>query len=101
MPLVTCRSVPDYLTLALCISIGTGVPWLAAIYSDTNARLLISNSLSSLIGTVAAAVLFTWISPAYGLVALLVLGPAIAWLAMAAGQALKRAIAARILRSPP
>lgn len=93
--------MPDHLTLALCISIGTGVPWLAAIYSDTGARRLISNSVFSLIGTVAAAILLTWISPTYGIIALLILGPVIACLAMAAGQALKRAVASRLLRAPP
>lgn len=90
----------DYLTLALCISIGTGVPWLAAVYSDNGARRLLGNSVFSLMGTVAGASLFTWISPAYGIIALVTLGPVVAILSMIAGQAIKRAILSRFRASP-
>lgn len=90
----------DYLTLALCISIGTGVPWLAAVYSDNGARRLLGNSVFSLIGTVAGASLFTWISPTYGIVALVTLGPVVAVLAMVAGQAIKLAILSKLRASP-
>jgi hypothetical protein len=90
----------DYLTLALCISIGTGVPWLIAIYSDNAARRLIGNTVFSMLGTVAGAILFNWISPAYGLIALISAGPVVAFLAIAAGQAIKSAILSRLLRAP-
>ena len=89
----------DYLTLALCISIGTGVPWLNAIYSDNGARHLIGNSVFSLAGTVAGASLLHWISPTYGLIGVVVIGPAVAVLAMVAGQAAKRAVLSRLSRT--
>jgi hypothetical protein len=86
----------DSLTIALCISIGTGVPWLMAIYSDQAARQLIGNSVLGLVGTAAGASAFNWMSPTYGIVALVTVGPAVAYLAIAAGQALKRAILSRL-----
>ena len=89
----------DFLTLTLCISIGTGVPWLMAVYSDDSARRLIGNTAFSMIGTVAAASLFNSISPAYGIIALVSVGPVAALLAIAAGQAVKRAIVSRLLRA--
>jgi hypothetical protein len=91
----------DNLTLALCVSIGTGVPWLMAVYSDDRARKLIGNSLFSLAGTALAAILFNWISPKYGLVALVSAGPVVAYLAIVAGQAVKRAVLSRFSRARP
>ncbi len=88
----------DDLTIALCISIGTGVPWLIAVYSDNGARRLIGNSVFGLAGTVLGAAAFNWISPRYGIIALLVLGPLAAFAAIAAGQAAKRAILAKLAR---
>ena len=40
----------DNLTIALCICIGTGVPWLIAIHSENGARQLIGNSVLGLVG---------------------------------------------------
>ena len=77
----------DYLTTALCISIGTGVPWLMAIYSDNGARQLFGNSVFGLLGTALAALVFDWISPTYSVITLLSVGPVIALLTIFAGQA--------------
>ena len=90
----------DNLTIALCISIGTGVPWLIAIYSDTGARQLIENSVFGLVGTAFGASAFNWISSNYGIVALVSLGPVVALLTIAACQSVKRAILSRLTRSP-
>ena len=65
----------DDLTLALCISIGTGVPWLIAIYSDDGARQLIENSVFGLVGTAFGASAFNWIFSRYSIIALVSLGP--------------------------
>jgi hypothetical protein len=89
----------DDLTLALCISIGTGVPWLIATYSDNGARQLIGNTVFGMLGIALGASAFNWISPAYGLVALISVGPLVTFLAIVAGQAVKRAIRSRLLRS--
>jgi hypothetical protein len=90
----------DNLTVALCISIGTGVPWLIAVYSDNGARQLIGNTVFGMVGTVFAASAFNWIFSEYGIVALVTLGPAVAFLTIAAGQAAKRAVLSRLSRSP-
>jgi hypothetical protein len=89
----------DYLTTALCISIGTGVPWLIAVYSDNGARQLIGNTVFSMAATIASAALFNWVSPRFGILALVCLGPVVAFIAIAAGQAAKRAIVSRFSRA--
>ena len=61
--------------IVLCICIGTGVPWLVAIYSDTGARQLIENSVFGLIGVTLGALAFGWISHTYSLLALISAGP--------------------------
>jgi hypothetical protein len=86
----------DDLTIALCISIGSGVPWLIAIYSDNGARQLIGNSVFGLAGTALGTSAFNWISPTYGLIALVSVGPVIAFLTIVAGQAIKRVILSRL-----
>ena len=88
----------DNLTIALCISIGTGVPWLIAVYSDNGARRLIGNSIFGLVGTALGASAFNWISPRYGIFALVSVGPVVAYLAIVAGQAIKRAVLSRLSR---
>jgi hypothetical protein len=52
----------DNLTIALCISIGTGVPWLIATYSDKGARQLVGNTVFGMLGTAIGASVFNWIS---------------------------------------
>jgi len=92
--------VLDNLTIALCISIGTGVPWLMAIHSDLGARQLIVNSVFGLVGTAIGASAFNWMSPTYGIVALVTVGPAVAFLTITAGQAAKRAILSKMAWPP-
>ena len=91
----------DNLTIALCICIGSGVPWLIAIHSDNGARRLIGNSVFGLVGTALGALAFDWISPTYSIIALISVGPVIALLTIVAGQAAKRAIVSRLLRPSP
>ena len=89
----------DNLTIALCICIGTGVPWLIAIHSENGTRQLIGNSVFGLVGTAFGALAFDWISPTYSIIALISAGPVVALPTIAAGQAAKRAIVSRL--SPP
>jgi hypothetical protein len=87
--------------LALCISIGTGVPWLIAVNSVDGARQLIWNSVFGMAGIALGALAFIWLSPTYSLVALVVAGPLVTWLAIAVGQAAKYAIVSKLLRRRP
>ena len=91
----------DNLTIMLCICIGTGVPWLIAIHSDDGARRLFGNSVFGLVGTALGAFAFDWISPTYGILALISVGPVIALLTIVAGQAAKRAIVSRLSQPLP
>jgi hypothetical protein len=88
----------DDLTIALCISIGTGVPWLIATYSESGARQLIGNTVFGMLGITFGASAFNWISPAYSIIALVSVGPVVTFLAIAAGQAGKRAILSKVSR---
>jgi len=90
----------DNLTIALCISIGTGVPWLIATYSENGARQLLENSVFGMVGVACGAYAFNWMSSTHALVALVSLGPVVTFLSIVAGQALKRAILSRLSRSP-
>jgi len=87
------------LTIALCISIGTGVPWLMAIHSDNSARQLFWNSLVGLAVALTCAVAFDSLSPLYSILALISAGPLIVLLAVNLAQAACRAVARRM--SPP
>jgi hypothetical protein len=89
----------DNLTIALCISIGYGVPWLIAIYSDDGARRLIENSVLGLAGTAFGASAFNWLFSKYSIIALVSLGPVVAFLTIIAGQAVKRTVLSRLSRS--
>ena len=91
----------DNLTIALCISIGSGVPWLIAIYGPNGDRQLIENSVYGLAGAFFWASAFNWIFAAYGIVALVSLGPIVTFLTIAAGQAAKRALLSKLSRSRP
>jgi hypothetical protein len=91
----------DSLTIALCISIGYGVPWLMAIYTENGASRLIENSVLGLIGIAFGASVFDWILSKYSIIALLSLGPVVAFLTIAAGQAAKHAILSKLSRSSP
>jgi hypothetical protein len=82
--------------MALCISIGTGVPWLIACYSEERARQLVENNIFGLAGTALAASAFNWVFSQYGIIALVSLGPVVAYAAVVAGQAAKRAILSRV-----
>jgi len=91
----------DILTIALCVSIGTGVPWLIAVYAENRARQLLGNSVFGLAGAALAALAFDRIAPDYRVIALVSVGPVAAYLAILAGQAARRAIAARFPGGAP
>jgi hypothetical protein len=84
------------LTIALCIAIGTGVPWLMAIHSDDSARQLFWNSLAGLVAALLCAVAFDRLSPLYSILALISAGPVIVLLAINLMQAVRRAIVRRL-----
>jgi hypothetical protein len=89
----------DVLTIALCLSIGSGVPWLMAIYSEFNARKLIWNTAFSMVGVTLCAVGAARISPTYAIVALVAVGPLCALFTIVAGQRSVHLIARSLAKS--
>ena len=83
----------DNLTIALCISIGSAVPWLMAIHSEFSARQLVWNTAFSMVGVTLCALVLDWITPTYAILGLVAAGPFCALLTVVAGQAVKRAFA--------
>ena len=82
----------DILTVALCLSIGTAVAWLVALYSDRGPYLLLWDNMFGMTGAALCAVAIAWLAPAAGAVGLVIAGPVCAYLVIVAGQAIRRAL---------
>jgi hypothetical protein len=82
----------DILTITLCMSIGSAVAWLVALYTPGGAYLLFWNTLFGMMGAALCALAIAWIAPALGVAALVIAGPVCAGLAIVAGQAMRRAL---------
>ena len=88
----------DNLAIALCISIGSGVGWLLAIYTEPGPRLLIGNVAYGIVGAFLCALLIAWFDPVFVVPGLIFVGPIFSLLTIVAGQAIKSAIARTISR---
>jgi hypothetical protein len=86
------RVTVDFLTLTLCICIGTAIPWLIAIYSESGARLLLWNHLFAMAGATLCALSFSILAPHLTLLGLVIAGPLCAVLMILIGNALRRRI---------
>jgi hypothetical protein len=82
----------EILTIALCLSIGTCVAWLVALYSERGPYLLIWDNVFGMTGAALCAAAIAWLAPAIGAAGLVIGGPVCAWLAIVAGQAIRRAL---------
>ncbi len=82
----------DILTIALCISIGSAVAWLLALYTDRGVELLLWDTLFATAGAALCALAFAWTSPTVGLVGLVTAGPLCAALMIVIGHAVRRAL---------
>ena len=82
----------DFLTLTLCLCIGTAVAWLIAIYTERGAYLLIWNHLFGIAGAALCALGVAWVAPSLGVVGLVTAGPLCAGLMSLAGHAVRRAL---------
>jgi hypothetical protein len=83
----------DILTIALCLSIGSAVPWLIALYTERGVQLLLWDVPFATAGAALCAAATAWLVPWLGVVGLVAAGPLCAYLAMRAGDALRRALA--------
>jgi hypothetical protein len=86
------------LTIALCISIGSCVAWLIALYTRDGTRMLLWNFPFGVAGAALCALIIAWLAPWLGVVGLVIAGPFFSLLAIVAGQAILRALFPRLTR---
>jgi hypothetical protein len=82
----------DILAIALCISIGSAVAWLLALYADRGVKLLLWDTLFATTGAALCALALAGMSPTVGLVGLVTAGPLCAVLTVVLGHAVRRAL---------
>jgi hypothetical protein len=80
------------LTIALCLSIGSAVAWLFALYSARGPYLLLWDTLFGMIGAALCAAAIAYFVPIIGVVGLVTAGPACAAMMILVGQVLLRAV---------
>lgn len=82
----------DILTIALCMSIGSAVAWLMALYTERGVELLLWDMPFAMAGAALCALAIAAIAPAFVVVGLLMAGPFCAVVAIFAGHAIRRAL---------
>lgn len=82
----------DFLTVSLCMSIGTAVAWLVALYTPGGAHLLFWNTFFGMLGAFLSLWAIVSMAPALRVVALVIAGPFCALLMIVAGNAMMRAM---------
>jgi hypothetical protein len=78
--------------MALCISVGSAVAWLLALYTSRGVRLLLWDVPLGTLGAALCALAIGAISPALSVVGLVTAGPLSAALMIFAGDAIRRAL---------
>jgi hypothetical protein len=81
----------DTLTIALCISIGSAVAWVVALYTSRGVFALLWGVPLGMAGAAVCALAIAWFLPSLGVIGLVIAGPAFALLAIWAGGAVIRA----------
>ena len=82
----------DFLTVTLCMCIGTAVAWLFALYTPRGAHLLFWNTFFGMLGAALCALAIFRFAPVLGVVGLVIAGPLCAVLMIVAGNAIRHAI---------
>ena len=82
----------DTLSIALCISIGSCVAWLVALYTPAGTLSLLWNVPFGMAGAALCALAIAWFAPWLGVAGLVIAGPLGAVLAILAGDAILRAL---------
>jgi hypothetical protein len=82
----------DILVIALCISIGSAVAWLLALYAGRGEHRLLWDTLLATAGAMLCALAFARASPTAILVALVTAGPLCAVLVILVGDAVRRTL---------
>ena len=82
----------DTLSIALCISIGSCVAWLVALYTPAGTSSLLWNFPLGMAGAALCALAIAWFAPWLGIAGLVIVGPFGALLAILVGGAILRAL---------
>jgi hypothetical protein len=82
----------DTLSIALCISIGSCVAWLIALYTPAGTPSLLWNVPLGMAGAALCALAIAWLAPWLGIAGLVIAGPFGALLTIKAGEAVLRAV---------
>ena len=82
----------DTLSIALCISIGSCVAWLVALYTPAGTPSLLWNVPLGMAGAALCALAIAWFAPWLGVFGLVIVGPFGALLTIKAGDAILRAL---------
>jgi len=82
----------DFLTVALCLSIGNAVAWLLALYTDRGMEMLIWNVAFGVVGATLCALAISVVGLPYGTIWLLAIGPFCGLLQILAGHAIRRVV---------
>ena len=82
----------DTLSIALSISIGSAVAWLAALYTPAGTASLLWNVPLGMAGAALCALAVAWLAPWLGVAGLVIAGPFGAALLIVAGGAIVRAL---------
>ena len=82
----------DTLSIALCISIGSCVAWLVALYTPAGTLSLLWNVPFGMAGAALCALAITWLAPWLGIAGLVIAAPFGALLTIMTGDAIVRAV---------
>jgi hypothetical protein len=82
----------NVLTVALCLSIGSAVAWLFALYASRGPYLLFWDTLFGMIGAALCAIAIAYLVPIVGVAGLVLAGPVCAAIAIVGGHAIRRAM---------
>ena len=88
----------DFLTVSLCMSIGTAVAWLVALYTPGGTYRLFWNTAFGMLGAGLCLLALLWLAPPLRVVGLVIAGPVCAWLTIVAGNAIRDAVDQAIRR---
>jgi uncharacterized membrane protein len=80
----------DILTMATCLSIGSAVSWLIALYTRRGTEFLLWDFPFAVAGAALCAVAVAWVTPTLGIVGLVIAGPVFAALMIPVGDAVRR-----------
>jgi membrane protein implicated in regulation of membrane protease activity len=88
----------DILTMATCLSIGSAVSWLIALYTRRGTEFLLWDFPFATMGAALCAIAVAWIAPRLGILGLVLAGPVFAVLMLSVGDVIRRMLGRALRR---